>query len=126
MTNVLYCVLGKALYGCAQVLKLWYLKLSEFLRGIVYESLEVKPCIFRKVDREMVYLLVLYVDDVLIIALEKEVEHVHKLCVNEFQWVTMETSKNHSYLGILLEFLHGAVCIDMHSYVDQVLQGFAG
>jgi hypothetical protein len=98
--GTLYGVLHKALYSCVQASKLWYLKFSKFLRSIGYESSEVESCMFRKVEKEMVYLLVVYVNDVLIIASAEEIERFHKLCIDEFWWVTIETGKSSLYLGM--------------------------
>ncbi len=82
------------------------------------------PCIFRRVEGEMVHLLVVYVDDVLIIASEQDIERLERSCIKEFKWVTMEVGKIHSYLGIQLELVKGCVKIDMRSYIERILKGF--
>jgi hypothetical protein len=82
--GVLYCKLLKALYGCVQASKLWYLKLSQFLEKEGYQKCEVDACIFRRVEEEMVYLLVVYVDDVLIIAPKQEIERLEESFLKEF------------------------------------------
>jgi hypothetical protein len=46
--RVLYRVLRKALYGCVQASKLWFLKLTEFLKRVGYKNSEEEPCIFRQ------------------------------------------------------------------------------
>jgi hypothetical protein len=124
--GVLYCKLLKALYGCVQASKLWYLKLSQFLEREGYQRCEVDPCIFRRVEGEMVHLLVVYVDDVLIIAPEREVRRIEKRCVEEFKWVTLEVGNVHSYLGMQLKFMKGCVEIDMRNYLDEILKSFGG
>jgi hypothetical protein len=124
--GVLYCKLLKALYGCVQASKLWYLKLSKFLESEGYKKCEVDPCIFRRVEGEMVYLLIVYVDDVLIIAPEQEIKRLEESCIKEFKWVTLETGDIHSYLGMQLEFTRGCIKIDMRSYLDGVLKSFSG
>jgi hypothetical protein len=68
---------------------------------------------------------VIYVDDLLIIASKREIEHILKLCVKEFQWVMMEVGTILLYLGMQLEFLLGVVCIDMQNYISKILQEFA-
>jgi hypothetical protein len=98
--GVLHCKLLKALYGCVQASKLWYLKLSKFLESEGYEKCEVDPCIFRKIEGEMVHLLVVYIDDVLIIATEKEIKGLEESSIKEFKWVTLDVGRVHSYLGM--------------------------
>jgi hypothetical protein len=124
--GVLHCKLLKALYGCVQASKLWYLKLSQFLEREGYQKCEVDPCIFRRVEGEMVHLLIIYVDDVLIVAPKKEIDRLQDSFIKEFKWVTLETGSVHSYLGMQLEFTRGCVKVDMRSYLDGVLGGFSG
>jgi hypothetical protein len=85
----------------------------------------MEPCVFRKVGKDGVFLLVVYVDDILIIAPEEEIERLHSLCIDEFRWVTLETGSVHSYLGMQLEFANGQVWVDMSSYVDKVLADYS-
>jgi hypothetical protein len=66
-----------------------------------------------------------YVENVLIIAVAGEIKHLHNLCIDEFRWVTLETGKRHSYLGMQLEFLAGKVHVDMSSYMEKVLDFYA-
>jgi hypothetical protein len=113
--SVLYCKLLKALYGCVQASKLWYLKLSKFLTGEGCQKCKVDPCIFRRVDGEMVYLLVVYIDDILIVMPEKEIRRLEESSIRELKWVILEVSKVHSYLGMQLEFTRGCVKINMWS-----------
>jgi hypothetical protein len=72
--GTLYCHLLKALYGCVQASKLWYEKLIGFLEGLGYERCSVEPCVMRRVVEGVVYTLLIYVDDVLVIATEAEFE----------------------------------------------------
>jgi hypothetical protein len=119
--RILYGVLRKALYGCVQASRLWYLKLSQFLKDIGYTNSEMEPCVFRKVERDMVYLMIVYVDDLLIIASAEEIKRLHDLCIHEFRWVTLDTGKQHSYLGMQLNFLAGEVRVNMSNYTQKVL-----
>lgn len=67
--DVSYCKLLKALYRCVQASKLWYEKVHKFLQVLGYVQ-------FRRVVGDKVYLLTLYVDDILLIAEELEIQHV--------------------------------------------------
>jgi len=117
----LYGILRKALYGCVQASKLWFLKLTKFLRIVGYESSEVEPCTFRKVEGDGVFLLVVYVDDILIIALSEEISRFHQHFVDEFQWVTLDVGNKQSYLGMQIEFFERMVQIDMRSFIEKIL-----
>ena len=86
---MLYCRLLKVLYGCVQASKLWFDKLTKFLRTQGYEHSPTDPCVMRKVVADKIFLLVIYVDDILILAEEEEIEHLHAAFVQEYQWITM-------------------------------------
>ena len=53
---------------------MWYNKLTRFLRELGYEHSPTDPCIMRKIVDDTVLLLVIYVDDILILAPEDEME----------------------------------------------------
>jgi len=83
-TGTLYCRLLKALYGCIQASRLWYNKLTKVLRELGYEHSPTDPCIMRKIVNGNVYLLVIYVDDILILAPEDEMERLKQAFIEKF------------------------------------------
>ena len=120
----LYCRLLKALYGCVQAGKLWYNKLTRFLRMQGYETCPTDPCVMRKVEDGTIYLSLIYVDDILVLADEKETERLRQAFIQEYQWITMEYGSVHSYLGMQIIFQDGHVRIDMTHFVDKLLQPY--
>jgi hypothetical protein len=113
------------LYGCVQASRLWYEKLKDVLLGLGYTQSETDKCIFRRIVKERVYLLVVYVDDILIIATNEEIERLRKCFTEVFQWITLDVGDVHSYLGMQLTFVKGAVKIDMTFYIEKVLADYA-
>ena len=79
-------------------------------------------CVLHKVVREKVYLLLVYVDDILIIAENDEIEHLKKAFTDEFQWITFETGDLLSYLGMQISVRNGKVTVDMSFYIDKILE----
>ncbi len=71
---MLYCKLRKVLYGCVQMSKLWYEKLRSFLERDRYACCDTYPCVLRKTVGEHVYMLIVYIDDILACAREKDLE----------------------------------------------------
>jgi len=120
--GTLYCRLLKALYGCVQASKLWYNKLTKFLHALGYEQSPTDPCIMRKIVDGNVYLLVIYVDDILVLANEEEMERIKQAFIDEFQWITMDVSDSHSYLGMHIMMKDGCVVIDMQNFIDKLLE----
>ena len=89
-----------------------------------YESCPTDPCVMRKVEDGTIYLLLIYVDDILVLANEKETERLRQAFIQEYQWITMEYGSVHSYLGIQIIFQDGHVRIDMTHFVDKLLQTY--
>ena len=87
----LYCHLLKALYGCIQASKLWFNKLTRFLRTQGYESPPTDPCVMQKLDGPKIFLLLIYVDDNLL-ADETETEWLRQPFIQDYGSV-------HSYFG---------------------------
>ena len=122
--GVLYCRLRKALYRCVQASKLWYERLRAFLRTLGYEQSETDPCVFRRIVENRVYLFMVYVDDLLIFASDKELKWIEQAFTKEFCWITMEIGMIHSYLGMQLEFADDKFTIDMTFYLEKILGEF--
>jgi hypothetical protein len=68
-----------------------------------------------------VYLLVVYVDDVLVVAKPSELARLRGAFKEEFKWVTMVEGDTQSYLGMLLTVRAGVVKIDMRYYLGKIL-----
>jgi len=120
----LYCKLLKALYGCVQASKLWFEKLAKVLRAEGYEHSLTDPCVMRRIVGDIVYFLLIYVDDILLLAEQQEIERMKEVFLQHFTWIRMEIAEKHSYLGILISLRPGEVEIDMEFYVRKVLKGY--
>ena len=81
-----------------------------------YTQSETDRCIFRKIVNKQVYLLVVYVDDILIIATNEEIERLGKHFMEVYRWITLDVGDAQLYLGMQLTFVKGAVKIDMRFY----------
>ena len=115
--GTLNCQLLKALFSCVQVSKLWYNKLTRFF----YEQLPTYPCIMRKIVGKEVFLLIIYVDDILVLASEPEIERLQHVFIKQFRWITMEIGNPHSYLGMQLILGDGCVRVSMRNFIEKML-----
>jgi hypothetical protein len=73
------------------------------------------------VVKEKVYLITVYVDDLLIFALRDEIDRLGREFTNEFRWITLEIGNSHSYLGMQLFFDNGQVTVDISYYLRKIL-----
>jgi len=78
--------------------------------------------VFRRVVGSAVYLLLVYVDDILIIADAKELTRLEKEFVSTFKWITMSVGPSHSYIGMHISVRDGTVTLDMPHYLHKILE----
>jgi hypothetical protein len=105
--GMLYCRLKKALYVCVQASKLWYQQLCKFLEELGYEKSEVEACLFCKVIGEVVYILLVYVDDIHVCAEAPEIQILKQAFINRYKWITLDVGIKHSYLGMQTRIKQG-------------------
>ena len=74
----------------------------------------------RRIVGKREFLLLIYVADILVIADTDEIERVKEFFVREFTWITTETSRTHSYLGMQISFHDGCVTVDMKHYIEKL------
>jgi hypothetical protein len=77
-------------------------KLTRILWQEGYEHSLADPCVMRQIVREKVFLLLIYVDDILLLTDDAEIARMEKVCLEEFTWITMEHNNMLSYLGMLV------------------------
>ncbi len=57
-------------------------------------------CLFRKVIGERVYILLVYIDDILVCVDKQEVESLKHEFVKRYKWIKIKVGNKHSYLGM--------------------------
>jgi hypothetical protein len=80
----LYTLLLKAMYGCIQASALWYKLIKSFLVELGYECSETDRCVFSKRVGSRIFLLLLYVDDILAQVDKQEAERLRVHLRNRF------------------------------------------
>ena len=113
--------LQKAMYGCVQASKLWYNHLLKVLKTAGYMVSEVEPCVIRKVVDDMIFIIVIYVDDLLIVATALEMETLHALLTEAFKSITMEVDQKLFYLGMQIVWSDAGFDISMEHYAKQLM-----
>ncbi len=121
---MLYCRLLKALYGCVQTSKLWFNKLTRVLHHDGYEHSPADLCVMRWIVSDRVILLMIYVDDILILSNDAEIERMEQISLSEFTWITMEHYNKLSYLGIIVSLEGGTVTIDMTYFMEKLFESY--
>jgi hypothetical protein len=119
----IYMILQKAMYGCVQASALWYKLLRKVLERFEYEASETDQCVFRKKSNDgKIYILLVYVDDVLALVDAVEAKLLKGTLEKHFGTVTFEEGRKLSYLGMQVEVGRNSTTIDMCFYVKKILE----
>lgn len=113
--------LNKAMYGCVQSSKLWFDLLTVVLRGEGYEHSPTDACVMMKVVGAMRFYIMIYVDDLLILASLAEIERLRDVLIDRFKTITIEIEENLSYLGMQIIRKTTSTAIDMAYYTEKVV-----
>ncbi len=67
---------------------------------------------------EKVFLLLVYVNDIIILANDAEIDRLEQIFLEEFTWITIERNNKLSYLGMIVALEEGTATIDMTYFVE--------
>jgi hypothetical protein len=74
----MYCIkLVKFLYGLKQLERMWYNRLKAFLLNKGYSNSDNCPCMFIRKSSTDFYIILVYIDDLNIMAHAKNIDEVH-------------------------------------------------
>jgi hypothetical protein len=119
----IYTVMLKAMYGCIQASSLWYKYLKRTLEELGYEMSETDKCVFRKKSGEKIFILLVYVDDILAFVDHQEAEKLRSFLDERFGKVQFEVNVKHSYLGMQISVAETGVVVDMVFYAKKIIEG---
>jgi uncharacterized protein YlbG (UPF0298 family) len=99
------------------------LEIKKFLEGLGYEGSETDRCVFRKRMGERIFILLLYVDDILALVDKEEAERLKAKLQRRFGELVYEVGKKLSYLGMEIEVTQEGTKLDMTHFVKKLLEG---
>jgi hypothetical protein len=92
------CRLKKALYGLKQAPRAWYEKMDGFLMSLGFNKSVVDPNLYYHIVGNECLILVLYVDDLFLIGLERLIVECKQALTFEFEM--KDLGMMHYYLGL--------------------------
>ncbi|GJW54550.1 putative RNA-directed DNA polymerase [Tanacetum coccineum] len=115
--------LQRSLYGLKQSRRMWYNRLSDYLISKGYKSTLICPCVFIKKTTYGFVIIVVYVDDLNIISIHKEINEVIVHLKEEFEMKDLGKTNNIN-LGLQSSTcLPSYLCIN-EFYKEKVLKCF--
>ena len=118
--------LKKALYGCVESAKLWYLNISKRLVSLGFKTNKKDECIFNKVHEGKQLTACLYVDDLLCTCeAETGLHWLKSELIKAYKDVNVAEGPVHSYLGMTLDWSKPAqVAVTMKGYIEDMLANY--
>ena len=118
--------IDKALYGLVQSGKLWYDKVSAWLRSRGFRENRADPCVFNRVKSagENQITVALYVDDLLVTCRsQRMLEDFKREVESEYDLSSCNTGDKIEYLGISIDLSSGKYGeLKMTSYIENILK----
>ena len=117
------CLLKKSLYGLKQSPRQWYKRFYQFMLGHGFSRSDYDSCVYMKKvsDGSLVYLL-LYVDDMLVVAKDMfEVKKVKEMLKGEFEMKDLGPAKTILGMEIIRDRKRR---LSQEKYIEKVLERF--
>lgn len=112
--------LNRGLYGLRESGKCWNKRFNDFLEAKGFERSRNDFCLYMNEEKQL--WLVLYVDDILLIGTEENIELVTKELKNEFK--TKDLGVVNSFLGMEIERNEDILKIRQTKQIDKMLEKF--
>ena len=125
----LVCRLLKSLYGLKQAPRQWNKRFDDFMLGQGFTRMVYDPCVYRKSVKNDVFgfiILVLYVDDMLIVAKDQsEVDRLKVKLSSEFRMKDLGKARRILGMEIFRNSSTGQLCLNQGKYARKVLARFS-
>ena len=114
--------LQRSLYELKQFGYMWYKRLSDYLLNKRYVNNHICPCVFIKKTTYGFVIIDVYVDDLNIIGIDKEIVETMIYLKEEFE--IKDLGKNKYCLGLQIEHLQSRIFVHQSTYTKRVLKCF--
>ncbi len=95
------------------------------LQDAGYKSAAMDECIMCKTDNGGTHIIIIYVDDLLILASREEMNVLREILVNKFRWITMAVEDSVSYLGMQIIRWDNQFEVGMEFFVKRLLDPYS-
>ena len=119
-----FCLkLLKSLYGLKQAPRNWHKLVVEHIKSIGFKQCVLDNCLFVKNIGEEIYLISLYVDDILIAGTDlQEVKRIKQQFTDHFEMKDM--GELNYYLGMKITRTDDFIKLDQAGYVREILEKY--
>ena len=119
----LVCKLNKSIYGLKQSPKCWNINLDNFLKKQGFSQSNADSCIYNKFDNNEIFIVAVYVDDLLLVC--KSIDKINELksCLNS-SYKMKDLGKLEYFLGVNVCQQNEKIFIHQSTYVELLLDKY--
>jgi len=115
--------LAKSLYGLRQSPRNWYLKLTKALHALGFKSIDAAECVYTKGEGRKLVVLLVYVDDMVIMSIDKgDLVATKKSLKKDFKITDLGPLAH--FLGVKFDRDGNTMKLSQAAYVERVLERF--
>ena len=115
----------KSLYGLRHSPRCWYGTVDEHVVEIGFKSLKWDPCVYIYSEGGVIYVLTLYVDDVLLLGKDRKVlERIKRKLMGRFSMTNMGDVSLVLGMEVTRDHTKGTVTITQENYVKSLLERY--
>ena len=120
--SMLSIKLQRSLYGLKQSGRMWYNRLSEYLRKEGYVNNPICPCVFIKKSETEFEIIAVHVDDLNLVGTPEELTKTTEYLKKEFEM--KDLGKTKFCIGLQIEHFPNGVLVHQSTYIKKILKRF--
>ena len=119
------CKLHKSIYGLKQASRLWNKRFDQVIKSFGFDQNEEEPCVYRKMQDDMVVFLILYMDDILLIGNDFEkLSKVKIQLATQFQMKDLGEAQYVMGIKIIRDRKNKIIALSRENYIDSILSKY--
>ena len=119
------CKLHKSIYGLKQASRSWNKRFDQVIKSFGFDQKEEEPCVYRKVQDDIVVFLILFVDDILLVGNEFEMLSKVKIqLATQFQMKDLEKAQYVLGIKIIRDRKNKIIALSQENYIDSILSKY--
>ena len=116
------CKLHKSIYGLKQASRSWNKHFDQVIKSFSFDQNEEEPCVYRKMQDDIVVFLILYVDDILLIGNDfKILSKVKIQLATQFQMKDLAEAQYVLGIKIIRDRKNKIIALSQENYIDSIL-----
>ena len=119
------CKLHKSIYGLKQASRSWNNRFDQVVKYFGFDQNEEEPCVYRKMQDDIVVFLILYVDALLLIGNDFEMLLKVKIqLATQFQMKDLGEAQYVIGIKIIQDIKNKIITLSQENYIDSILSKY--